>query len=58
MRPAEASNPNAVPEMLNTVTAVNDEESAMRDETPALPSLRDLLGPTALLGRADERKNL
>jgi hypothetical protein len=44
--------------MLNALTIVDDEQSAMRHKTAALPSLCDLLGPTAPLWSADKRENL
>src|SRR6266516_7391042 len=58
MRPAKAANPSAVPNMLNALTVVDDEQSAMRYKTATLPRLCDLLGPTALLWSADKRENL
>jgi hypothetical protein len=44
--------------MLNPFTPVNEEQPAMRYEPTALPSLANLLRPTALLSRADQSKNL
>jgi hypothetical protein len=44
--------------MLNALTVVDDEQPTMRNKTAELPSLCDLLGPTALLRSADKRENL
>jgi hypothetical protein len=44
--------------MLNALTVVNDEQSAMGNQTAKLPSLCELLWPSALLRSADESENL